>query len=395
MKEIYLLLPSNRTGVEKLRGWMLEGDAANSVHLSLAEVAALKPTKLTAVVPAAAMAWHKLTLPRGIKAHDSRMLPALRSMLEDELLSDPEGAHITLPPDASEGAECAVMVCDREWLSSWMQAFSAASLRVSRIAPEVDPGMLAGLHEGGICSTHEHTRYVSVLRDGFLSTYAMPVPEGLIDGSGPFLATAGAFDEAVLGFGREAVQLLDVQRQLQLIAGSKWDAAQHDFALTGINRVKKTIANSALSFFTAPQWRSARLACVALSIVFSVGNIIQMVYTKGRIADAQAQVQSTAQQAFPKLTVLIDPVVQMQRELDVLQLQSGLLRKDDFLALASAAGSAISNAKTKPSALEYAGKKLVLKGIDPASATVAAGQLQALGYIGTYTNEALTVQKGD
>ena len=52
-----------------------------------------------AVVPAAALSWHCVTLPTGLK-QKNRLLPVLQSLLEEHLLDEPEAMHLAIQPQA-------------------------------------------------------------------------------------------------------------------------------------------------------------------------------------------------------------------------------------------------------------------------------------------------------
>jgi len=57
----------------------------------------------TVIVPAAALSWHRVTLPPGSLASAARLRSVLAGLLEDRLLDEPEQLHFALEPGARAG----------------------------------------------------------------------------------------------------------------------------------------------------------------------------------------------------------------------------------------------------------------------------------------------------
>lgn len=391
MKEFFVLVPHAKNDADKLAGWVLHDESnVEPLSLSLAELAAQKPERVTLVVPVNALAWHLVNVPVALKIKsDSRLLPALQGLLEDRLLDEADNAHIALAPSATSGAQALAMVCDRTWLHGWVKAFAAASIRITRIAPEVDPSMLEAIGQGVISTGHNYTSYASFADDGSLCTFPLPDGGVFVPAEDQVHATAAAHSDSVAAFGENRVHLLADLRFVELLRQSKWDMAQHDLAITGLNRIKKQAALATQAFVSGKQWRAARFACIAIAAVYGLGNSFMLYQSNQSLTEKQALVHEKTRNAFPNLTVLIDPVLQAKRELATLKRQQGMQEANDFLPLVTAAGAALGTTGSKPSSLEYADKALVITGLNDKDAPGFISRLQDKGYAAVQSSNSV------
>ncbi|RYY68872.1 MAG: general secretion pathway protein GspL, partial [Comamonadaceae bacterium] len=121
--------------------YVLTADGRNLTAHSTAAAALLpQPSgEVVAVVPARALSWHELELPKGSTSSATRLRAVLEGLLEERLLDEPETLHFALAPGARTGAPAWVAVCDRAWLRASIHALEAAGRRPSRIVPEFAP----------------------------------------------------------------------------------------------------------------------------------------------------------------------------------------------------------------------------------------------------------------
>jgi general secretion pathway protein L len=92
-----------------------------------------------AVVPAEALSWHRVELPKGVGAGSPRLRPVLQSLLEDRLLDDPQDLHLACEPSPAADRPIWIAACDKAWLSQHLQQLEAARRPVTRIVPEFAP----------------------------------------------------------------------------------------------------------------------------------------------------------------------------------------------------------------------------------------------------------------
>jgi general secretion pathway protein L len=79
-------------------------------------------------------------------------------------------------------------------------------------------------------------------------------------------------------------------------------------------------------------------------------------------------------QTFPSVTLVVDPQLQMQRELDALRQTHGGLLFNDFEPLLQNATTLMTSANQKPTSIDYSAHQLKIKGIDPDTATLHRAQ---------------------
>ena len=171
------------------------------------------------------------------------------------------------------------------------------------------------------------------------------------------------------------------QRALDAARGD-WDLAQFDLASTGRTRALRkagslasallnapAVARSALGRSTAGGGASGGAQCLGLAGAQGAGR-----QTGGRAVHAD--------QTFPKVQVVVDAPVQMERELAQLRQAAGAVSARDLEPLLAAAGQASLPSGRQPTGIEYAPGELRLRGVTlaPDEETVLSARLQAAGY---------------
>jgi len=91
------------------------------------------------MAPAAALSWHRVTLPAGLGRGGAKLQAVLQGLLEDRLLQEPQQVHLALAPQWQSGEPVWVVACDKAWLQAHLQALQDAGLPVQRIVPELAP----------------------------------------------------------------------------------------------------------------------------------------------------------------------------------------------------------------------------------------------------------------
>lgn len=428
-----------------LHGWAMHDDGnVQPASLTLEAIAHNAPGELIITVPVNALSWHPTTLPAALRLRgDARLLPVLQNLLEDTLLDDAERLHIALPPDATPGQPCALAACDRAWLAAWLHRLEQAGLKVGRVIPLVPPdlpllhtsaaadqstaatpgcaiptdtatpatGSPAPLH--GICTGTPHNAWATIVREGVPISLAL-VPESAAalhqlsttsaeadtdpttattsSATIAFAALPSAYSDATRSLGNTPVQLLTEQDFITALLDTRWSLAQHSFALGPLERTRRQWRTLLQDILHAPRWQPARLGAIALSTAVLAGLYGHWwAHTRALQAGQQA-IQTTARQAFPQLHTLIDPPLQMQRELHTLRQQAGLPGPQDLEPLLAAAAAALhaSGHPNGPHTLEYDGHTLVLHGLDNAAtlATAMNHHLHSNGYHATATDTA-------
>ena len=401
MSTLILFLPPGRPEPATEYSYTLTADGHTALTHAAAPAALLpEPTRpggeVVAVVPARALSWQRVQLPPGLPLGAGQQTPRLRSvlegLLEDRLLDDAAQLHFALQPDAQAGAPLWVAVCDRTWLREHLQALEAAGRRVARVVPEFAPGPTAsGRPELCALGTPEDACVVLAGQGADLGVAVLPLSPMALT-----LARAGAGvddDDALVVRAEPAVAALAErtlgqrvalhtasQRALDAARGD-WDLAQFDLASTGRTRALRKLGSAASALLYAPQWRAARWGAALLVVAHLVGLNAWAWQERQALAAKQAAVRNALTQTFPKVQVVVDAPVQMERELAQLRQAAGSVSARDLEPLLAAAGGALPPGRL-PTGIEYTPGELRLRGVAlaPEEETALAARLQAAGY---------------
>ncbi len=352
--------------------------------------------ELVALVPAQALSWQRVQLPPGVALNSPRMRAVLEGLLEDQVLDEPARLHFALAPGAAAGASAWVAVCDRAWLRGALQALEAAGHPVARVVPEIAPGASApALHFAGT------TEAPLVLATGLppegavavlpLTPAALALLPAQAQGDEPITATSesavASLAEQTLG--RPVALVSAGDRALQAARG-RWDLAQFDLASSGRTRAMRKAGGLLGALLQAPQWRAARWAGALLVLAQIVGLNAWAWQERSALATKEAAVRNTLTATFPKIKVVVDAPLQMERELALLRQASGALAPADLEPMLAAAGSALAT-QGGASAIDYSPGALQLRGLALSAEAQAAASnaLQAQAYQLSSANDSL------
>ncbi|WP_265921864.1 type II secretion system protein GspL [Cupriavidus nantongensis] len=357
----------------------------------------------------------------------ARLKQALPNLVEDALATDAQPCHIGIGPalDAAAPArgprQRLLMVADRAWLRAVLDAFAehrhrrrhvlAAQLCVPLAAPAeeeagaeptlappgaapatVQPATLVveaaagAFAEGGALGdalgealpatagstarqwqltvrTGAHAGYGLLLGDDALAAWQALAPEGnwYADADAAAMAPVPGLRQA----GRTGWRL--------------WiDGAQDCLREPGLDLAQFEFAQGRADRWNLVAWRLPLALAAGLVLVQLIGMNTHWLLLRNeqqRLEAAQAQ---TLRGAFPQTPTVIDPPLQMRRQVEQLRIASGRSTPDDFLPLADRFAQAARRlAPDALQALEYRGRMLVVTlkpGTDTAGLRSAARQ---------------------
>ncbi|WP_298932881.1 type II secretion system protein GspL [uncultured Ramlibacter sp.] len=346
--------------------------------------------EVVAVVPAGALSWHQVELPRGVGPGSARLRAVLEGLLEERLLDEPEALHFALQPQPRPGAPCWVAVCDRAWLRSWVQALEAAQRPASRIVPEFTPQEEASLHALGEA---DDAWLAAAGPQGVLALPLSAASLALLPALPPELEVRS--EPAVAA---QAEQLL--QRKLVLqqaperwlqAAQTSWDLAQLEFASSGRNRTARKLAAGWAGLLRAPQWRAVRWGAALLAAVHLLGLNVWAWKERAALESKRVAIETTLTQTFPQIKTVVAPLVQMDKEMALLRQAAGAASGRDLETMLGAlAAAAPQQAVT---GLEFTGTELRARGV-VATADAARPLLTSLkgqGYAATLRGDVLVI----
>jgi general secretion pathway protein L len=284
--------------------------------------------------------------------------------VEDRLLADPSHIHAVAAKTQSKG-ETVVAVIDRDWLRAMLDALARAGVRCLRAWPE--GSLLAGGH-GDWHLVWSPARGMLVDDDGVSATFDH-------DGSGAMpLALRLALDEASARGDRPDVvrvhtdtdaKLPDLDRWsgeagVRFAPGSQWaKLAQGEPPAGAIDLLQGEFSPATRAGWRLPRAALYIAASIALlQIAFVALDAWRLHYER---ASLEARREAIFRAAFPEAKVVVDPDLQMKRNLADLKRTRGVATEDDFLArMSRAALESPAPAKS----IEYADGKLVVRRAD-------------------------------
>ena len=283
-----------------------------------------------AVLPAERVLFARLKLPRVNASTIRELLPYA---VEDRLLADPANIHAVAGPRNARG-ETLVAVVDREWLADWVQALARTGLRVR--AAWCESALLAG-GRGDWHVVLDDVRGMLVDDEGVAATFdvgdALPltVRLALDEASGRGERPSGIRVHPVDGAAMPALNAWSAEAGVPFEAASPWEAIAANERPAGTMDLLHGVGD------TRRRWQGL-LPRAALALAAAIA-LLQLAFTAAdalrlrREAHAlEARREAVFREAFPEARVVVDPELQMARNLAQLQRDRGVAAGDEFLA---------------------------------------------------------------
>lgn len=322
--------------------YALSGDGLAVQREGLAAAALLpRADTVVAVLAPQDVAWHRVTLP---KAPPARLRLALAGLLEEHLLDDPEAVHLAVADGLRAGEEGWVAACDRAWLQQELARIELDGRLVDRVVPGAWPDSPPTVHldlRDGPDGAPGALRLVLSHPGGVA---CLPLPGPTVPQVGPWAELANAAASASPAAAAPAerwlgrpVQVMSLSERLLAATRSAWNLRQ--FELAPRHRGLAALGNR-WRRFTGPAWRPVRLGLVALVLVQLAGLNLQAWSERAGLAQRRDEIRRLFTATFPKVPVVLDAPVQMQRETDALRAAAGQPGERDLETLMQAAASA-------------------------------------------------------
>jgi general secretion pathway protein L len=340
------------------RGYVLREDATTLDEIPRAE-------QREAVVPASRVLFARLKLPKVSQATIRELLPFA---VEDRLLADPSHIH-AVAGDKTASGETLVTVVDREWLRAMLRALDDAGLTVSSAWPESDllsrgewhvvwstqRGLL--VDDDGAAATFDHE-----VSGAFPLSLRLALEEAAARGTKPAAVRVHAGGNAAL----PDLAAWSAQSGVQFAAGSRWE----ELAKAEPNRARLELLQGAF----LPRGRSLPHVPRAAAVLAAAIVLLQFAFIAldtwrldRERASLDAQRESIFRTAFPEAKVVVDPDLQMARNLADLKRSRGILVDDDFLVRLTQAGR--ESARQAKSIVYSSGRLLVQRAGAPVEAS--------------------------
>lgn len=267
-----------------------------------------------------------------------KMVRALPYLFEETTLDEPEALHFAYQTRAD--GLLTVAITARAAVARWLKRFNDAGFSPSSFCPvslglACDPprtAALAFVGDRAFARTGEWT--------AFSCTPTLEAP-------GPEIAASAA---------ASAAEGIPLQRLIVQSAPAGFDTASWESALGFPVESRPGLAFRASvpfnllqgDFAPAAVWKKALSAwrpVLALFGVWLAATFLVNTWDVVRLTSAQRRVQTDSVQLyrsiFPDATTILDPSIQMSRNLEALRAQAGGLRSNDFLSLMESISSAV------------------------------------------------------
>lgn len=376
---------------------------------------------VVAMLAAADISWHRLTLPRTGAA---RMNAALAGALEEALLDDTESVHFALAPKGAGFETSWVAATQRGWLAAALSALESGGLSIDRVVPGAEPAEPANAassasghftvdrdisslsaptdagdsrhgHDGDVpLLTWSHgSGVVSMRLSGslprqWITTLAQDVHAATLR----WTATPAAAAAAERWLGAPVAVLSDAQHALQR-AASAWNLRQFD--LVARHRGTRMLREAARRFFTR-EWRLVRWGLAALVAVQLVGLNAYAWQQQRSVAQKRDALDELLRTTHPQVRAVLDAPLQMQRETEVLRSAAGRAGEADLETLLAAAATAWPDGVAPLQALRFESGRLSLSapGLDAAQLAPLRERLKALGFGADWADGRMTITRG-
>ncbi len=312
----------------------------------------------------------------------AKLAKALPNAVEDLLLQDVNACALVVGPKLVDSADSVVGVIDRSWLELVLGAIERRGISVRSAVPAQ---LVLPLGEGMDWAVACYHNGVAVRTDA-LSGFGWGASDDSSfrqEAIGSALLAArqstGASNPVVSVYLEnddwQAPATDVLQRgKLRSELGSLPTPEISDTTLDFLDARLGTKGGRFLGTFNWKAWKIPALTLASATACFLVGlnlHWAQLAQEKSRI---KVEAERRFRQAFPQTQVVVDPLLQMQRNVSTLRVQAGQAGPDDFVPLASKLASALATvpplqgntggpARVAESiqSLEYRGSKLKVR----------------------------------
>ena len=267
----------------------------------------------------------------------AKLQKAIPNILEEQILQDPSACSFALSPTAPDGSRT-VAIIDRAWLEFVMGAFERRGLGITAVWPvqltlplataswsiaclndsvAVRSGLFTGL--GWNASADPASREQAIEAALTTAHRALPAETPL-----PTKITAFCDDPAWTGPIERAAQRLGITVKTMGLMSAK---------ACPIDLSESRQASASQRWLANIDWRAWRLPlglAAASLMVFIVGLNLHWAQLARERTTLKASLERKFKQTFPNTPLVVDPVLQMQRQLGSLRTRSGQSGPDDF-----------------------------------------------------------------
>jgi general secretion pathway protein L len=368
--------------------------------------------EVVAVIPWQCVSWHALKIPAFSPFTTQKLSAVLSGMLEDQLLDDVSALHFILPSNIRDaiqkGQEVVIGACAQDWLRQATKALQDQGITVQRIVCELTP------------TTHLSTsiqttdQKLGLTSDLGASTAQSVAPVLHVLGAPSAAATAvlcsaqGVIQlpqstsdwSAFKALGAKNLKILcephwiqstadtlgrepsphNVSQRMLAATQSNWDAATGEWQQSRSLRFWRSVQRNYSALRHHPHWSLARKAFISLVILNLVGLNAWSWMQSANLRSREQDLSKLLKETFPAIGLVVDPSLQMQREMRRLQHARGQSAAGDMESMLATIAQALpSNFKLQ--SFNYSANELKLIGVSKDLVSpLGQSNLQKAGY---------------
>ena len=308
----------------------------------------------------------------------AKLKVALPNLIEDQLLADP--SDLILLSNAPVNGVCTIAVVDRLWMVSLhaqMRVLEAKKLTAYSLSMtmKTEPDALAA-----IIDTEAHVTELAFRRDGHVGagltlntdanlTSPQDVAQQVLQTLNLFAMDANvkvSISAESLESYQQAAEREEVLAQRFLFQAIDWNARIAGISSTSID-LMSSVSHDNQTSFDWSKWRWPLGLAAAALILNLAGLNFQWLSLKREAQGFSDSLLQTYRTSFPKDSVILDPLAQMQQKINLSKKIAGQSTPDDFLVLSAQFGqvwdAAIAGKPAAPSvvSMEYREHSLFVK----------------------------------
>lgn len=329
---------------------------------------------------------------------DAKLKLALPNLVEEQLLVDPFDCVIVA--GRKRGGRAAAQVEDkprliavvqRDWLELLVKTLLALGAHNLQAWPaqlclplhEPDTAAAAITDHGGDIDVALRTAAEQGLGWSLSPASGQSVAQGVLDS----MAAIVQQQQVTLYVPQSSLAQYQelAQPQVTVLADDwpHWITGAQDLARTGVDLMSGLTASAAGTEFSWRRWRWPLGLAAAVLLVNIVSLNYDWLRMRREAAGLRAGMMQSYRAAFPKETVIVDPIAQAKQKIAAAQRDGGQLAPDDFLALASIFGAAWAGSPQSAdiaaiSSVEYRDHHLLVRLKNPADADAAEAQVKSV-----------------
>ena len=379
-------------------GTALDSQSSAPWSLLPASARAAQASQVVLVLPVGRVSWHQVLLPPGA-ARSARLRAVLEGLVEEQLLDDVADLHLALHSPLPAQGLVWLAACDKAWLLDCVREVEQAGFYISALVPELAPAApgAGGADTSAQLYALESPQGPQGVHSSAAGLTRWPLQAAVLAAlkptdDMPVWAEPAVAAQAEALLGRPLFLQSSAQRAL-LASQGPLDLAQFGIVASRGGRSLRRFAQGLQQFSSASRWRPMRWGLWALLLVQVLGLNLYAYQRQAALNQERRAMQAAFTSTFPKVPVVVDAPVQMQREVEQLRQRSGQLAQEDAEVMLSALMQA-ANFPAAPTAAHYQNGELQLEGLQLSSTALAdlTRAMQARGYQLQAQGPALTLR---